>query len=65
MEILDRVTIAMIKLKVTLHIIQSRLPYMSNGQICYCYGEHAVIICLIALFICLLNRLQNAVVVVQ
>lgn len=62
MEILDRVTIAMIKLKVTLYIIQSCLPYMSNGQICYCY---AVIICLIALFICLLNRLQNAVGVVQ
>lgn len=59
MEIPDRVMIAVIKLKVTLHIIQSRLTYMRNKQGCYCYGEHTVIICLIILFLCLLiNKLQ-------
>lgn len=58
MEILDRVMIAMIKLKVTLHIIQGWLAYMRNKQGCYCYGEHTVIICLIILFLCLLNKLK-------
>lgn len=56
MEILDRVMIAMIKLKVTLHIIQGWLEYMCNRQGYYCYGEHAVIICLIILFLCPLNK---------
>lgn len=41
MEILDRVMIAMIKLKVTLHIIQSCRAYICNRRGCYCYGEHA------------------------
>lgn len=60
MEILDRVMIAMIKLKVTLHIIQGWLAYMRNRQGCYCYGEHAVILRLIILlFLLLINQAEN------
>lgn len=46
MEILDRVVITAIKLKVTLHVIQDSLAYMHIKLGCYCYGEHTVIMCL-------------------
>lgn len=65
MEILDRVMIAMIKLKVTLHIIQVWFGFMSNKQGCYCHGEHTVIICGIILFLCLLNKLKLLVLKVE
>lgn len=56
MEILDRVMIAMIKLKVTLHVTLGWCEYTRNRQGYYFHGEHAVIICLITLFLCLLNK---------
>lgn len=65
MEILDRVMIAMIKLKVTLHIIQGWFIYMSNKEGCYCYGEHTVIIYCIILLLCLLAKLKLLVLTVE
>lgn len=50
MEILDRVVITAIKLKVTLHVIQDSLAYMHIKLGCYCYGEHTVIMCLEGFF---------------
>lgn len=50
MEILDRVVITAIKLKVTLHVIQDSLAYMHIKLGCYCYGEHTVIMCLEVVF---------------
>lgn len=60
MEILDRVVITAIKLKVTLHVIQDSLAYMHIKLGCYCYGEHTVIMCLEGFFFLVIKQADIA-----
>lgn len=62
MKILDRAVIAVIKLKVTLHIMQGWLAYTCNKQGCQSYEKHSVIICLHIIMLLIKKKAEIVVI---